>query len=138
MRVDLRFKELMNTQFIRLVCLGVVPVHQEVVVARLRLTAAIPTDAGREMRTRPPAHLVMSEHAGNTGGLEQIRVVGQRGDQLMPSIGNMESEIEVSSSTVHLQRIQGQAWQFPGVQPRILQHEHHLEERIAAQIARYV
>ena len=78
--------------------------------------------------------LKIPQHPGNRGRLEQIGVVHECGRQPLVGVRDLQGQIKMSRLAVPFDRAQGQARQLDRPQRSILQHEHHLKERIAAQI----
>src|ERR1700691_4694288 len=79
--------------------------------------------------------LEVAQHATYRVAVKQVGAVCGGCDQALIEIDNMKRQIEVSGSSIRDHRIQAQARQFHRMHRRILKNEHHLEQRIAAQIA---
>ena len=132
--LHLRLKELMNTQIPLTIRLGTVPLHQQL----------LPLGFGQERQVRKALlgirddgfqqGLKIRQHPGNRARLKQINVVHECGRQLLLGVHNLQGQIKVSRLAVPLDRAQGQARQLQRSQRSILQCEHDLKERIAAQV----
>ena len=136
--LHLRLKELMNTHIPRTIGLGTIPLHQQL----------LPLGFGQEWQVReallgicnhaPQQDLEIPQHPSNRTRLKQIGVVHERGRQPLLGVHDLQGQIKVSRLAVPLDRAQGQARQLDRSQRSIVHHEHHLKERIAAQLPLHV
>src|SRR5438034_5651732 len=76
----------------------------------------------------------MTQHASDRLCLEQIHAVSQRTVEPLPRLPNREGQIKLASAALHRQWLDTEPSQFSQFLSRLLQHEHHLEERRATQV----
>src|SRR5688500_13460071 len=72
--------------------------------------------------------VVVTEHAFDRGGIEEIRVVLNRSAHSLVCFFHYERQIELRGAVVAAKRSQPQAGEFDAPQRRILKHKRHLEE----------
>ena len=136
--LDLRLEELINADIPRRLDRGAVPLHELppplgfAQQGQVRNALLGIGDDGVQQGAKMP------RHPGDGVGLEQIGVVDEGSAQPLIGVGDLERQIEVSRLAVALDRAQGHARQRDRLERRVVQHEHNLEERVAAQVPLHV
>ena len=73
--------------------------------------------------------LEMSEQPADGGGIEQVAVVLRIARQPVDRLAQGQSEVELRRAVVHGERSAGEAGRLQRLERRVLEHEHHLEQR---------
>ena len=78
----------------------------------------------------------MAHHASGGVALEEVRAVLQRAGEALRALGEGEGEVELGGELARRKGAQGEARELQVAHGGVLEGEHHLEERRAAQVAR--
>ncbi|BCQ27139.1 hypothetical protein NK8_53280 (plasmid) [Caballeronia sp. NK8] len=134
--LHLLFKQLMNAQMLRIRCRRVVPTFEQCVLLgqhefmcvqrRIRLIERLLKQARKAFAQPCDGALI-----------EQVGGVAERTSQSVLRMRQAEREIELGSSFGCGQQFQCETGQRERVHRRVLQHEHHLEQRRAAGVANW-
>ena len=129
-------EQLMQKTVLRIVDRRVVPFHQQTMSLR-RLEQVQFTQPAIGIGDDPfQQDAKMPTHPLDRGRVEQRRRVIERRPQPLLGLDDRQREIELRAGAVAPERFEPQAAERGAALGRILQDEHHLEQRIAAHVAR--
>ncbi len=130
---DLRLKQLMDTEILRMPGLSIVPLHQQLVLLCFADERQVRKILIGIRHRGFQQDLKVLQHPRDRSSIKQISVVYQcRFHQAFIGLTYLQSQIDVSCLAVALYSTHGQARQFHRFWQSIVQHEHHLKERVAA------
>ncbi len=132
---DLLGEDVVDAGVARVVVGRVVPALQHLVPLRVQEQR----QRGRELPrvgdhafNQPPQ---VPRHAGHRRGLEEVGAVVERPAEAVLRVLQRQRQVEARGVAVHRHRLQGEARQGQLGNGRVLQDEHHLEQRRAAEAA---
>ena len=131
----LLLEQLVHELVLRIVRRRVVPLHQQTMALR-RLQHVQFADATIGIaRYAFQQRAIMPRHPIDRARLEQSRRIFDRRHETFVCFRDRQREIELRARPLRGERLEAQAGDRGGALGRILQGEHHLEQRIAAHVA---
>ncbi|EYF04582.1 Hypothetical protein CAP_4402 [Chondromyces apiculatus DSM 436] len=114
----------------------IVPLQQQAVPLRVGQQGQRGDRRPRVLHHRPQEHLQVRCEAGDGRGLEQIRRVFEDAEEALGALLHRQGQVELRRARRPLLGGDHEAWQARRVRRRVLQHEHHLEQRAVPEAPR--
>ncbi len=127
------FKQLMKTLVVRILCLCIVPLNQQLMTLCRGQKRQFGNLAARFHSNAFQQCLVVANHALNRACVKEIGIVFEAAGQPLIRLFHEQGDVKLADPRLRLNRNKRKVWQDDIRLRRVLQHKHHLEQRRVAQ-----